>query len=68
MPNATACEALDLAASSGELVTIRDWQGRAFTGTPVPHPTESGVYKILTGRRGRPALIHREDVEEVIAE
>lgn len=67
MPNATAAEALELAAESGAVVTITDWQGRIFTGTPAAHPTEPGMFRVLTGRRGRPALVHRDDVEEVSA-
>lgn len=67
MPNPTAAEALELAAESGDVVTLTDWQGNVYTGTPAPHPTEPGVYRILTGRRGRPALVHRDDVEEVCA-
>ena len=65
--NDEALEALDLAIESGDVVLVRTWDERVLLGVPKLHPTEPGVIRILTGSRGRPPQVHRDDVEEVSA-
>lgn len=55
-------------AASGATVTITRTDGRILTGSLKDHPTEPRAYVVMTGRRGRPAVIWPEDVEEVTAE
>ncbi len=60
--------ALRDAAEHRVTVTVTRADGSSFTGTPREHATMPGVFTIQTGRRGRPALVHEDDVVEVIAE
>jgi hypothetical protein len=60
--------ALRDAAANEVTVTVRREDGQVFTGTPKAHRTDPGYFTIQTGRRGRPAIVHEDDVEEVIAE
>jgi hypothetical protein len=60
--------ALDAAVTAESTVTVTKTDGKTYTGVPKPHPTEPGQYVIRTGRRGRPAVIHPDDIDEVIFE
>lgn len=64
----TTATALREAAAENATVTVTRTDGRTFTGTAKAHPTEPDVFTVATGRRGRPALIHADDVEDVIFE
>lgn len=52
------------AAASDAEVTIKKKDGRVFVGVPVF--TDGLVLKVATGKRGRPAVMHVDDVEEVL--
>lgn len=65
MPNQNAIDALRLAAVSGDHTTITTWNGRELRGVPALHRTEPGLYRIKTGQRGRPPMVHEDDVETV---
>ena len=59
------------AADLGATVTIgleTDSGVSYVTGTLRLHRTEPGVYTLHTGQRGRPRVIHPDDVESVIYE
>lgn len=49
-------------------VTVVRTDGKTFTGTIAHHPTDPDLFVIKTGRRGRPASIHPDDVDAVIYE
>jgi hypothetical protein len=51
------------AAASGATVTVVREDGKSATGTVAPHPTDPALYKVVTGRRGRPFVFHPDDVE-----
>ena len=59
---------LAVAARSGQTVTVLDLDGRARTGTIHAHPTDPDLFTVHTGRRGRPASIHPDDVDYVVFE
>lgn len=54
---------LTTAVREGLSVTVATTDGRRLTGVPVE--AEDGRYKMMTGRRGRPATFAPGDVEEV---
>lgn len=55
-------------ALDGATVTVTLTDGRSFTGTPVAvGPAEPHTYSIRTGRRGRPAKVHADDVASIEA-
>lgn len=56
-------EALAQAAADAAEVVVTKTGGTAYQGTPVL--VEPGVYKIATGRRGRPAVVKAVDVARV---
>lgn len=56
---------LEEAARDEAVVQITKADGRTFVGVPVL--VEHLTYKIATGKRGRPAIVHVDDVEEVSA-
>jgi hypothetical protein len=61
--------ALERAAQTGATVTVtRSTDGKTFTGTVKAHPTDPDYFSVQTGRRGRPAVVHLDDVEEVFFE
>lgn len=51
-------------AASGVPVTVTRKDGRAFTGSVVA-TGERLTYSIRTGRRGRPPVVHVDDVADV---
>jgi hypothetical protein len=65
----TATERLAEAALSALTVTVTRKDGKTFTGQPVPYADEFGreAYSIRTGRRGRPAIVLADDVQDVAA-
>ncbi|GAA2230027.1 hypothetical protein N1031_06775 [Herbiconiux moechotypicola] len=66
--NHEIAQLIETASIEGQTLTIRKTDGRTFTGVPSKHPTDPALYTLQTGRRGRPAVIHPEDVEEVFFE
>jgi hypothetical protein len=56
------------ATDAGSTVTIRSADGRVVTGTPHDHPTDPESILVRRFSPSTPAVIHRDDVEEVIAE
>lgn len=59
---------LNYAAADGSTVTVVRDDGRTHTGRVAAHPTEPELFVLRTGRRGRPAIVHPDDVAEVIPE
>lgn len=59
---------LDDIAESGDTVTVTRRDGKTATGRLAPHATEPGVYKIVTGVRGRPLTFAADDVTAVTSE
>ena len=59
---------LQEAADSGSFVTIRLAAGRLVNGFVNPHPTDPGRYVVRNGLRGRPPVVHEDDVAEVVFE
>jgi hypothetical protein len=59
---------LERAADEGGIVTVTKDDGRIFTGTVHRHATDPALYTIRSGGRGRPAVVHPADVEDVIFE
>lgn len=59
---------LHYAAADGATVTVVREDGRIHTGAVYAHPTEPDLFLVRSGRRGRPAVVHPDDVAEVIAE
>jgi hypothetical protein len=57
---------LPLAAQEGRALTLTRNDGKVFVGVPVP-TGEPLTYAIRTGRRGRPAVVHVDDVVEASA-
>jgi len=53
------------AISSGATVTVTRHDGKTGTGTLVVHGTDPDYVKVVTGKRGRPLVIHRDDVDEI---
>jgi len=53
---------------SGQTMTVTRIDGKHAVGTLAPHPTEPGVYKVVTGRRGRPFTFHPDDVDSIVTE
>jgi hypothetical protein len=49
-------------------VTVTRADGKTATGKLAPHATEPGVYKVVTGRRGRPFTFHVEDLDDLTHE
>jgi len=71
MMTATANPTVDAfldAVRDSATVTVTLESGKTYTGTPAEDATEFGVYKILTGRRGRPPRFDLDDVAEVTFE
>jgi hypothetical protein len=64
----TISDTLTDAALDRATVTILRTDGRLFTGTLRPHATDPQRYTLQTGGRGRPPVIHADDVEDVIYE
>ncbi|MCZ9884660.1 hypothetical protein [Arthrobacter sp. B2a2-09] len=59
---------LERAADEARVVTVAKYDGRIFTGTVHRHATDPDLFTIRSGGRGRPAVVHPLDVEEVIFE
>ncbi len=59
---------LEEAASDNSFVTITKTDGRVFTGAVHRHPTDPELFTVRTGGRGRPAVIHPADVEDLVHE
>lgn len=53
------------AVEDSATVTVTRIDGRTHTGTLAEHPTDPDLYVVRTGRRGRPAIVHADDVEGV---
>ena len=60
--------ALAEAAADESTVTVVLDDDRAYTGTLAEHPTDPAAYVVKTGRRGRPPVIHPDEVALVISE
>lgn len=53
-------------AASKTVVVVTKTNGKAYTGTLVPvGPAEPNTFSVRTGRSGRPAKVHADDVEKV---
>jgi rRNA maturation protein Rpf1 len=65
---AAVAVALQSAAADKATITLTRTDGRIHTGTPIAHATDPGYFVIKSARRGRPAIVHVDDVEEVIFE
>jgi hypothetical protein len=61
-------EILDEALADEATVTVVLDDDRAYTGTVAQHPTDPAAYVVKTGRRGRPPVIHPDEVALVISE
>jgi len=59
---------LSTAVEDVATVTLRVYPDRTLTGTVHPHGTVPGLYVVRTGRRGRPAVFHEDDLAGVIFE
>lgn len=60
--------ALEDAADTNAIVTLAKDDGRIFTGAVHRHATDPALFTIRSGGRGRPAVVHPADVEEVVFE
>lgn len=58
---------IENAAATGTRVQIKTVQGRVLVGTPV-RDWAPNTFRIRTGKRGRPAVVHADDVAEVTPE
>lgn len=56
------------ALANGDTVTVTRFDGKSATGQIVEHPTEPGLYKVRTGRRGRPLLFALDDIDDLTFE
>jgi len=61
-------EVLDEALTDEATVTVVLDDDRTYTGTIAQHPTDPAAYVVKTGRRGRPPVIHPDEVALVISE
>lgn len=68
MTAATIPAQLQDAVETEALVTVTTIDGRVLLGQLRDHPTEPLQYVVRTGRRGRPAVFHEDDVEGVTFE
>jgi len=67
--NETAlAESILSAVADGDTVTVTRFDGRTATGQIVEHQTEPGLYKVRTGRRGRPLVFAVDDVDDLTFE
>jgi len=67
-PEQTFSELVAEAVTEGSTVTVTRTDGKGGTGTLAPHPTEPGLFKVVTGRRGRPFTFHPDDLDEITFE
>lgn len=61
-------EPIVAAIMAGTTYTVTRTDGHTFTGIVVPHESDPEYIRVVTGRRGRPAIIHVDDVTEVSTE
>lgn len=52
-------------AEKGTPVTVTRNDGKVFSGVLVALDHSPMLYKIQTGRRGRPAIVHVDEIEEI---
>lgn len=57
--------ALRARAADGARARVQTQDGRTLVGVLVPVDGEPHTFKVMTGKRGRPAKIHADDVKSV---